>query len=277
MRNPKFWGLHARPGKKLTIALMIIPFLLVLISYIALSEIRHAENPKDKIMPTISKIADTAYNYAFVPDKKGNYRLLNDSITSLVRLVAGISLAAFVGLMIGMNMALFKGMNITISPFVTFLSIIPPLALLPAFMITMGTGEVAKIGLIFIGVVFMITRDIYRETLAIPKEQITKALTLGATQTELIYKIVLPQILPALISTVRLNLGSAWLFLIAGEAMAAKAGLGYTIFLVKRYLAMDVIIVYVFTITGFGFAIDQMLKKLIDRKYPWYIAIKGDS
>lgn len=275
MRTPKFWGLHAKPSKRLTIALMLIPFLLFLIGYITLSEIRYAENPKDKIMPTISKIADTAYNYAFVPDRKGKYRLLNDSITSLKRMIIGVSLAAFVGLMVGMNMALFKGMSGTISPFITFLSIIPPLALLPAFMITLGTGEVAKIGLIFIGVVFMITRDIYRETLAIPKEQITKALTLGATQTEIIYKIVLPQILPALISTVRLNLGSAWLFLIAGEAMAAKAGLGYTIFLVKRYLAMDVIIVYVFTITGFGFMFDHALKKLVDWKYPWYSAVKG--
>lgn len=275
MRTPKFWGLHAKPSKRLAIALMLIPFLLILVGYITMSEMRHADNPKDKIMPVISKIADTAYTYAFVPDKKGNYRLLNDSLTSLGRMAAGITLAAFVGLMVGMNMALFKGMNVTISPLITFLSIIPPLALLPAFMITMGTGEAAKIGLIFIGIVFMITRDIYRETLAIPKEQITKALTLGATQGELVYKIVLPQILPALVSTIRLNLGSAWLFLIAGEAMAAKAGLGYTIFLVKRYLAMDVILVYVFTITGFGFAIDRSLKKLVDWKYPWYTAVKG--
>ncbi len=276
MRTPKFWGLHAKPGKRLATALMLIPFLLLLFGYVVMSEMRHADNPRDKIMPTISKIADSAYNYAFVP-KKGTYRLLNDAITSLVRMVAGITLAAFVGLMVGMNMALFKGMNVMISPFITFISIIPPLALLPAFMITMGVGEAAKIGLIFIGIVLMITRDMYRETLAIPKEQITKALTLGATQTELVYKIVLPQILPALVSTIRLNLGSAWLFLIAGEAMAAKAGLGYTIFLVKRYLAMDVIIVYVFTITGIGFAMDRGLKKLIDWKYPWYTAVKGDS
>lgn len=275
MKTPKFFGIHAKPGKRFSIALMLIPFLFLVLGYAVMAEVRHADNPKDKIMPTISKIADTAYTYAFVPDKKGNYRLLKDTVTSFTRLVAGVTLAAFVGLMVGMNMALFKGMQVTISPFITFLSIIPPLALLPVFMITMGTGETAKIALIFIGVVFMITRDVYRETKALPKEQITKALTLGASQLELVYKIVLPQILPGLISTVRLNLGAAWLFLIAGEAMAAKAGLGYTIFLVKRYLAMDVIIVYVFTITGLGFAIDRLLSKLIARKFPWHVAIKG--
>ena len=55
----------------------------------------------------------------------------------------------------------------------------------------------------------------------------------------------MPQVLPRLIDTVRLALGAAWLFLIAAEAIAATEGLGYRIFLVRRYLAMDVILPYV--------------------------------
>ncbi len=60
---------------------------------------------------------------------------------------------------------------------------------------------------------------------------------------------VLPQILPRLITCLRLQLGPARLFLIAAEAISADSGLGYRIFLVRRYLSMDVIFPYVMWIT----------------------------
>lgn len=275
MKAPKFWGLHAQPGLKLNWLLAILPFIILISSYILVSDARLEANPRDKIMPSITQMAETYYEYAFEPNRKGEYVLLNDVAHSVKRLAIGVTLAAVVGLFLGINMALFKGMDATLNPFVTFLSIIPPLALLPILLITMGTGDIAKIGLIFIGVLFNITRDVYRETQAIPKEQITKALTLGATQLEVVYKVVLPQVIPSLLNTVRLNLGSAWLFLIAGEAIASQDGLGYRIYLVKRYLAMDVIIPYVLTITGIGFTIDYLLRKSIKKFYPWYVETKG--
>ena len=274
MKTPRFFGIHANPGQQFNWMLAILPFILIIAAYITASQIRYAENPRDRIMPTISKMVDSTIIYAFEPDRRGNYRLPKDAVSSLTRIVIGVGFAAFVGLMIGMNMALFPGMSALFSSMVTFLSIIPPLALMPMFLITLGTGEVAKISLIFIGVVFMITRDIYRESNAIPKEQITKALSLGATQLEVVYKIVLPQIMPALISTVRLSLGAAWLFLIAGEAIASTDGLGYRIFVVKRYMAMDVIIPYVMVITLLGYLMDFGLRKLISWRFPWYVAIK---
>lgn len=274
MKSPKFWGLHAKPGLKLNWFLAALPFIIIITSYLIASDIRLEANPKDKLMPSITSMYDSIYDKAFVPNRKGNYVLLNDTVASLSRIGTGVILAAVVGLMLGMNMALFSGMNSTLNPFITFLSIIPPLALLPILLITAGTGEVAKITLIFVGVVFTITRDVYRETKAIPKEQITKALTLGATQLEVVYKIILPQIFPSLLNTIRLSLGAAWLFLIAGEAIAAKEGLGYSIYIAKRYLAMNIIIPYVMVITGLGFLMDLSLRKFVEWKYPWYVAIK---
>ena len=292
MKMPRFFGIHAQPGQQFNWLLAAIPFILICAVYISISQMRHAENPKDKIMPTISKMAESTADYAITPKRRSrkyvapttivgqlkaipDSKLVGDMTASLTRMIVGVGLAAFVGLMIGMNMALFPGMNALGSSIITFLSIIPPLALMPIFLITLGTGEVAKISLIFIGVVFMIIRDIYRESTAIPKEQITKALSLGASQLEVVYKIVLPQIMPALISTVRLSLGAAWLFLIAGEAIVSSDGLGYRIFLVKRYMAMDVIIPYVMVITLLGYAMDIGLRKLISWQFPWYVAIKG--
>jgi NitT/TauT family transport system permease protein len=64
-------------------------------------------------------------------------------------------------------------------------------------------------------------------------------------------------------------LGPAWLFLIAAEAVASDSGLGYRIFLVRRFLAMDVILNYVAWITLLAFLIDWTLARLSRWLYPW--------
>jgi NitT/TauT family transport system permease protein len=68
---------------------------------------------------------------------------------------------------------------------------------------------------------------------------------------------------------VRLSLGPAWLFLIAAEAIASENGLGYRIFLVRRYLAMDVILPYVAWITLIAFVSDLALAALSRKAFPW--------
>ena len=90
----------------------------------------------------------------------------------------------------------------------------------------------------------------------------------------LIRRVILPQVMPRLLDALRLTLGAAWLFLIAAEAIASTDGLGYRIFLVRRYLAMDIIIPYVAVITLTGFILDFSLKSLLHYKYPWYVARK---
>ena len=76
--------------------------------------------------------------------------------------------------------------------------------------------------------------------------------------------------MPRLIETLRLALGGAWLFLIAAEAIASTDGLGYRIFLVRRYLAMDVIIPYVLWIALLGLTFDRLLQMYSHWRYHWY-------
>jgi NitT/TauT family transport system permease protein len=64
-------------------------------------------------------------------------------------------------------------------------------------------------------------------------------------------------------------MGSAWLFLIAAEAIASTEGLGYRIFLVRRYLAMDVILPYVVWITLLAVFADLSLRVLRKRAFRW--------
>jgi NitT/TauT family transport system permease protein len=146
---------------------------------------------------------------------------------------------------------------------------IPPLAVLPILFILLGLGEVAKITLITIGLAPCIVRDLALRAGELPTEQLIKAQTLGASSWQLVIRVILPQMWPRLIDSLRLSMGSAWLFLIAAEAIASEEGLGYRIFLVRRYLAMDVILPYVVWITLLAFAMDWALKLLRSRAFPW--------
>jgi NitT/TauT family transport system permease protein len=274
-RVPRFWGIHARPGPVWRRVLAALPFLLVIGLYLAASDARHRENPSDKILPSFTQMGQAIKRMAFTPDRRtGEYLMVKDTAASLKRLLTGAALAALVGLLLGLNMGLFQGMGGTFNPFITTVSMVPPLSILPILFIALGVDELAKISLIFLGTFPVISRDVYLATRKIPQEQITKALTLGASQLAIAYRILLPQILPRLIDTVRLTLGAAWLFLIAAEAIASTDGLGYRIFLVRRYLAMDVILPYVAWITLLGFTMDWLLRALLRWRFSWYLVAK---
>lgn len=270
-RVPRFFGIHAVPSQWLSVILLIIPFLVLLIIYLIAADIRHRENPKDKFVPTIGKMIKTTKTMAFSKDRRTEkYLLLDDTLSTLKRLGIGILISSVVGFLLGLNMGIFPGVRNLLLPFVTFISNVPPLAILPILFIIMGQGDFAKIMLIAIGTFTPIARDICFTVTKIPKEMITKAETLGASQVGVTYRVIMPQIMPRLLEDIRLQLGAAWLFLIAAEAVSAESGLGYRIFLVIRYLSMDKIIPYVLWITIIAWCFDFILKKFTAWKYPWY-------
>ncbi len=262
--------INRKPGRALSAFLILLPFVAVLVLYAVGSDIRLAENPKDKLLPAPSAIVDTAARLVATPDKRsGEILFWKDTGVSLARLAVGVGVSALLGLAFGLLIGLLPMMRATFAGFVSVVSMVPPLAILPILFIVFGLGEVSKVALIIIGVAPFLIRDLSQRVIEIPTEQMVKAQTLGATSWVIAIRVALPQIMPRLIQSVRLSLGPAWLFLIASEAIAAEGGLGYRIFLVRRYLAMDVILTYVVWITLLAFLIDLALKQASKRLYPW--------
>ncbi len=250
----------------------IAPFVLLILLYVMGSDARLEVNPNDKLLPSLSQIADGLERMAFEPSKRsGEYLFWQDTASSLSRLGVGILIAAMLGLSIGLLSGALPMFTASLSPLLTVVSLIPPLAILPILFIVFGLGEVSKVALIAIGVAPFIARDIQRRTQEIPAEQLVKAQSLGANTSQIMIRVLLPQIMPKLFDAVRLSLGAGWLFLIAAEAVAATDGLGYRIFLVRRYMAMDVILPYVAWITLLAFLIDVSLRKLTEKLFPWYV------
>ena len=262
--------LNQIPSRAVRPLLIILPFLAVLAMYWIASEIRLAANPQDKILPSPATIISTAERLMTEGDRRtGRILFWYDTAISLQRLAIGVGLASLTGLIFGLLIGLIPYARTTLSGFVAFASMVPPLALLPILFIVFGLGEVSKIMLIYIGITPFLVRDLASRTVEIPHEQIVKAQTLGASTGVIALRVALPQLLPRLLQAIRLALGPAWLFLIAAEAIAATDGLGYRIFLVRRYMSMDVILPYVAWITLLAFLFDWLLATLSRRLFPW--------
>lgn len=262
---------NRRPDRAARLALAALPFGLVVAAYALASAARLAANPTDKLLPGFASLGDAVRRVALVADpRSGAFLLWDDTLASLARIGQALAIATTVALVLGVLMGLLPVARALLASFVGTLSMVPPLALLPILFITLGLGELAKVTLIVIGIAPVMVRDLAGRVSELPREQIIKAETLGASSWQLAIRVVLPQVMPRLIDALRFALGPAWLFLIAAEAIAAEAGLGYRIFLVRRYLAMDVILPYVAWITLLAAAMDLGLAGLRRALFPWY-------
>jgi NitT/TauT family transport system permease protein len=270
--------INRRPGRGGIVFWGALPFLGAAALYAVASALRLAENPNDKLLPPLSAMAAAVARIAFTPDARtGDYLMWADTLASLHRLGLGLGVATAAALVIGIAMGLIPYVRAGLSPFVAILSMVPPMAVLPVLFIVFGLDELSKVVLIVVGVAPFLIRDLAMRTGELPTEQIVKAQTLGAGTWQIVLRVVLPQMLPRLVDAVRLSLGPAWLFLISAEAIAATEGLGYRIFLVRRYLAMDVILPYVAWITLLAFVSDYLLRLFNARCFPWLKAGKGSA
>jgi NitT/TauT family transport system permease protein len=262
--------INQHPGRGGLVSLGVLPFVLLAFAYVLGSSIRMAANPDDKLLPTPSTLIETVKSYAAEEDvRSGEVLLWLDTWASLKRIFIALTISSAIGLAFGLIIGVIPYLRATLAPFVAAIAMIPPLAVLPILFIVMGLGELAKITLMIIGITPVIIRDLALRAGELPNEQLIKAQTLGASSWQLVLRVVLPQMWPRLIDAVRLQLGCAWLFLIAAEAIASTEGLGYRIFLVRRYMAMDVILPYVVWITLLAFLMDWGLKALRGRIFPW--------
>jgi NitT/TauT family transport system permease protein len=263
------------PDRGMRMLLPGVPFAVALVGYLVASSIRRASNPDDKLLPGLSALGDAVMRMAFMPDPRtGDYLLWVDTEASLERLLTGLVISAVLSFTVGIVVGLLPVLRTLFGLFIAVLAMIPPLAILPIIFIVFGLGEVAKIVLIVIGTAPFLIRDLALRVEEMPAEMLVKAQTLGASTWQIALRVVAPQMAPRLLDSLRFSLGAAWLFLISAEAIASENGLGYRIFLVRRYFAMDVILPYVVWITLLAFLLDFAIRVAQRRLFPWFAAAR---
>jgi NitT/TauT family transport system permease protein len=251
------------------VVLGALPFLLLVAVYAYFSHQRQLDNPLDRLMPGLTQLSK-GIEEIITPDKRTEtVWLVVDTLASLERLAQGMGAGLAVAILLGLLMGIFSTCHALLSPVVTALAKVPPLALLPIIFIFLGIDESSKVVLIALGIAPTLTNDIALAGRDVPRNSIIKAYTLGASTPEVALKVVLPQILPRMLDSIRLTIGPAWIFLIAAEAISADSGLGYRIYVVQRQLAMNVILPYVVWIALIGVAMDYGIAMLARWAFPW--------
>ena len=278
-----FLLIHAKPGRTWTAVLSWTLFAAGIAAYLYVSQARHHDNPEDRVMPTIAQMARGMYDAALKPAEEDEQQaeaasftqkflgsmLWKDTKATARRFFYSMALL-IPAVVLGLHMGLFPYIGVFFLRFVLFFDKIVALSLLPILFIAFGIDELAKVMLIVIGVTPTIILDTFNLTRSVPVEQTVKAFTLGAGDFDVAYRVVLKQIAPRVLNSIRLNLKAVMLFLFAGEMIASTDGLAYRIALLRRHMGMDVIIPYVLWVALLLFLVDFGMRLLNRTLHPWF-------
>jgi NitT/TauT family transport system permease protein len=278
-----FLLIHAKPGRTRTFLLSWAIFAAGVALYFSVSHARHRDNPEDRVMPTIGQMVRGMLDAALKPAEDDDTQLTGDSLAqrflgsmlwkdtkATARRFLYSMLLLIPAVLLGLHMGLFPYVGALFLRFILFFDKIVALSLLPILFIAFGIDELSKIMLIVIGVGPTVILDTYNLTRAVPSEQVIKAFTLGAGDLDVAYRVVLKQIMPRVINSIRLNLKPVMLFLFAGEMIASTDGLAYRIALLRRHMGMDVIVPYMLWVALLLFLVDWSMRFANWKLHPWF-------
>lgn len=174
-------------------------------------------------------------------------------LVSLYRVSSGLIISLILGISIGLLMAYSKKWNKILNPLVYFSYPIPKTALLPVVMLVFGLGDTSKITIIVLILVFQIIVAARDAVLNIQPETYNLIRSLGASRFQVFSNITVPAILPALLTNLRLSIGTALSILFFTEGYGTQYGIGY--YILDAWNRIDYISMYagivLISITGF--------------------------
>lgn len=276
-------AIQVRPSRLWTQSLSWLLFLVGIMLYAQMSLSRHRENPDDRVVPSAQQLIEGVKTSILEPadeddaldpatpllERIRHSMLWKDTAASARRFLVALMLL-IPAVLLGLHMAVFPYFGAVFQRFVLFFDKIVALSLLPILFIVFGIEEWSKIMLMVIGVAPTLILDTCNISRAVPHEQIVKAFTLKSNNLDVAYRVVLKQVLPQIINSVRLNLKPLALFLFAGEMIASTDGLAYRIAIMRRHMGMDIILPYLLWVALLLFLFDALLRFANRRLHPWY-------
>nr|WP_330370933.1 ABC transporter permease [Butyrivibrio sp. LB2008] len=184
---------------------------------------------------------------------------------SMYRFVIGYGLsvliAVFLGLILGSLPKVFKYVN----PSLQLLRPISPTAWMPFVVLLFGIGDLPAIVIIFIAAFFPVLLSTVSAVSKIDDMYFKVADNFGIRQPQLMWKVILPAAFPQIANAVHLALGSAWIFLVAGEMVGAQSGLGFQIIDARNNIRADILLATILVIGLIGLLLDFLIGLLEKR------------
>ncbi|MGH6753253.1 MAG: ABC transporter permease [Bradyrhizobium sp.] len=188
------------------------------------------------------------------------------------RVIGGFVLAAIIAVPLGVLMGAYKPIEAFLEPFVSFARYLPASAFIPLLILWAGIGELQKLLVIFIGSVFQIILMIAVNVGNTRRDLVEAAYTLGAGDSGIIRRVLLPSSAPEIAEILRLVLGWAWTYVIVAELIGSSSGIGHMITDSQALLNTGQIIFGIIIIGLIGLISDFLFKAFNAWLFPWRLA-----
>jgi NitT/TauT family transport system permease protein len=198
-----------------------------------------------------------------------NGQLVGDIFASLRRVLSGFVLGVALAIPVGFLMGWYRIARSLIEPWVQFFRMIPPLAVIPLAIVTLGIDESPKIFVIFLASFLSSVVATYQGVISVDRTLINAARVLGAKDATIFARVIVPASVPFILVGVRIGLGSAWATVVAAELIAAQSGLGYRMQQAQLYYDLPTIFVSLITIGILGLFMDRLLQAADRRLTQW--------
>jgi nitrate/nitrite transport system permease protein len=186
-------------------------------------------------------------------------------LNSLQRVAVGFGLAALVGIPLGFLIGRFAVLNRMVSPLVSLLRPVSPLAWLPIGLLVFKSANPAAIWTIFICSIWPMVINTAVGVQRVPQDYLNVARVLNLSELTLARKILFPAVLPYMLTGVRLSVGTAWLVIVAAEMLTGGVGIGFWVWDEWNNLNVQHIIIAIVVIGVVGLLLEQALVALAKR------------
>ena len=195
--------------------------------------------------------------------------VLDGVYASLKLLFLGILFGLLFGVVLGITAGFIPRVREVVSPIVGVISPIPPLVYTPYVVMIAPTFYIASLFIIFIAVFLPTLTQTINSVKTIDKKVIDAAKTMGLSTFQMLFKVILPYILPAIIIGLSRSLRAAFLCLTGAEMLGASAGLGFFIKMYERNLDFRAILAGILVLALVVSIIDMLVRKLEKRVVRW--------
>lgn len=216
------------------------------------------------LLPPASKVIVYILHYLM---PSGNFLLEKHIELSLYRLGAGFLIAAVAGVILGTAMGMFRLVYKFFAPILSILMPIPSIAWVPIVILWLGLGNATPIFIVFFTAIFPILYNTSTGVRSIDHRHIWAARTMGASNIQIFFSVVLPGALVYTIIGLKIGLASGWRALVAAEMLSATAfGLGFMIFEAKEFLQVEIMYAGIVCLAVLGFILENGIFGPIEEK-----------
>ena len=186
-------------------------------------------------------------------------------LSSLQRVGVGFGLAALVGIPMGFMLGRFEFLNRMVSPLVSLLRPVSPLAWLPIGLLVFKSANPAAIWTIFICSIWPMIINTAVGVQRVPVDYLNVARVLNLSEWKVMTRILFPAVLPYMLTGVRLSVGTAWLVIVAAEMLTGGVGIGFWVWDEWNNLNVQHILIAIFVIGVVGLLLEQLLMAIARR------------